>query len=186
VNRNVKFIELIAFYNHLWQNNRASDFSGDLRSLLNKTNDPDGIEVLVHALHCELLRHEKFSEAVLLIEEQITKRPADVLLRIRLAEDLFYFVDRPGDALRKIESAIELAKTFNSFKLLALGVKARILRSMEDFRGLELCLLQILDAGRSKVEGDIGPEDDFIRDLPSGAISEGVLRSYRLFCAGLK
>ncbi len=53
---------------------------------------------------------------------------------------------------------------------------------MKDYQGLERCLLEIIVEPRSET-ADIAKEDDFLNNLPPGAISDEVLKTYAEFMA---
>ena len=93
----------------------------------------------------------------------------------------YFSYDLPR-ALVVMNEAVEVARKTKQFRRQVLYSKAWLLRDMKDYQGLERCLLEIIVEPRSET-ADIAKENDFLNNLPPGAISDEVLKAYAEFMA---
>jgi len=120
-------------------------------------------------------------EALAMLDEMIVQFPDDVLLSISRASLYFYYLERPQDALRSIDFALERAYRSGFFRREALGVKARILLQLGRGEQLSDVLEQIMALQIIKDIPDVGRERDFVDRAPAGLIRADVLARYNQF-----
>ena len=120
------------------------------------------------------------TEALQALDEMLKRYPDDVRPAITKA-GMYIYLDRPKDALKCIDIALERAHRTRFFRREALGNKARIL--LELGRGEELSdvLEEIMSLQIVKGIPDIGRERDFVDRAPPGFIRKSVLDRYNEF-----
>lgn len=133
-------------------------------------------------LRIESIRLEDVLGNVEVCLKAVEEFPLDPLVRTALSGAYSYFSFDMERALEEMNAAVDVARRTNQFRRQVLHSKARLLRDMKDYGGLECCLQEIMSEPRSAT-ADIAKEDDFLKELPDGAISDGVLRAYAEFMA---
>ncbi|MEJ1939104.1 hypothetical protein WDZ92_53575, partial [Nostoc sp. NIES-2111] len=131
-------------------------------------------------LRIESIRLNDVSGNIAVCRRAVDEFASDPLLRCALSGAYSYLSYDLDRALMEMEAAVDVARRTNQFRRQVLYSKARLLRDMKDYSGLERCLLEIMSEPKSAT-ADIAKEDDFVRNLPDGAISAGVLRTYLQF-----
>jgi tetratricopeptide (TPR) repeat protein len=175
------FHDVFDWYDDLWRTNKKHDFTDELRVLLLNETDEDRILGLRLALSSELTRHERFPEVIEAIEQHILADPKNSLTRVSLAGGYLYYLEDPKTALQKIDEAIPFARASGEFIRNAFQVKARILRKLEDYKGLAECMKEIMKIETVHPQLDAAKESDFLRNLPERAIPQSVMDEYAAF-----
>jgi hypothetical protein len=116
------------------------------------------------------------SEAIYL--ELFDAYPHDPVPLISLAEQKLYGEDRPEEAMRVIDRAVDAAFRAGGFRRNALTVKARIASQMKDYRTVEDTLRRIMGLNFGPGNIDTGFFRDFFDRLPPGGIDSEVARRY--------
>lgn len=142
--------------------------------------DPSLRQELFTLLGLECARLEDVIGQIDAFERAVQEFPLDPLLRTSLAGAYSYFSYDLPRALVVMNEAVEVARKTKQFRRQVLYSKAWLLRDMKDYAELERCLREIILEPRSETT-DIAKEDDFLRNLPPGAISDEVLKSYAEF-----
>lgn len=129
-----------------------------------------------------LLREaERDDEALEVLDEVMRRYSDDVRCAMSKANICLYSLDRPEEALKWIDVALERAYRTKCWRREALGQKARILLMLG--RGSELSdvLEDIMSLQIVRGVPDIGRERDFVDGAPPGFIRKNVLERYNEF-----
>jgi hypothetical protein len=133
------------------------------------------------ALVTFLIRAERESETLQVVDEMIDELPDDVLFPMRKASLYLYTLDDAESALPCIDLALQRARRSGLFRRQALGKKARILLELRRGEELSQVLEEIMSIQIVEGIADIGRERDFVDRAPPGLISEDVLARYNQF-----
>jgi hypothetical protein len=101
---------------------------------------------------------------------------------IVLAGQKFFEEERPEEAMRIIDQAVEVALRSGTYRRHALAMKARIALHLTDYRTVEDVLKQIMNLKFTRGNVDIGRECDFLDALPPDSIDSEVARQYDEYC----
>lgn len=172
------FAGIVTWYDSLWQADKRRDFTDLIEQKLREARDKPQFAGLMHVLHFELVRQERFREAIALLQTQIKADPSDVHSQIQLAQDFLYYLRDVASAAHQAQVAHNVAVEHGRLVRHALGVRARVAKATNDYPLLAECMEQILAVPAS------GPfdsliETDFLSDLPDHALPEGLAVRYR-------
>jgi plasmid stabilization system protein ParE len=170
-----KFYQIVDWYEDEWRKDRKVDLSDEIRSKILSEVDDDRVFALRHVLRFEFMRHGRYVDALRVLEEEIQASPENSQPRIETAEHLLYFLELPKQALARINEAILVAKVSGEFIRNALQVKARILRRIEDYDELAICMKEIMKIKKVHPQLDAAKESDFLDQLPENAIAKELL-----------
>lgn len=157
-----------------------NDYRRVIESRLESEVEPSKRKEFFTLLGLECARLEDIAGQIKTFERAVQEFPLDPLMRTSLAGAYSYFSYDLPRALKVINEAVAVARKTKQFRRQVLYSKAWLLRDMKDYAGLERCLLEIIVEPRSET-ADIAKEDDFLRNLPEGAISDDALQSYAEF-----
>lgn len=157
-----------------------NDHRRTIENRLESEVEPSQRKELLTLLGLECARLEDIAGQIDAFERAVQEFPLDPLIRSSLAGAYSYFSYDLPRALVKMNEAVQVARETKQFRRQVLYAKALLLRDMKDYAELERCLLEIIIEPQSET-ADIAKEDDFLRDLPEGAISDDVLQSYAEF-----
>ena len=172
---------------HLWDwyialKKGANDYRPLIASKIDSEIEPGLRRELFMLLGLECARLEDITGQIEVFEKAVKEFPMDPFMRTSLSGAYAYFSYDLPRALLVMNEAVEVARKTKQFRRQVLYSKAWLLRDMKDYQGLERCLLEIIVEPRSET-ADIAKEDDFLNNLPPGAISEEVLKAYAEFMA---
>jgi len=140
------------------------------------------IRALRHFLATEYMRGGDYEASVAVHRDDALANPDEPMPLITLASQTWYAVDRPQEAMRIINQAVEVALRAGTFRRYALGEKARIALALEDHQTVEDVLKQIMELTFTRGNADIGAERDFLDNLPPHSIDAAVARQYDAYC----
>ena len=160
----------------------SNDYRSLIESKLLEETRPDLRAQLFNLLGMEYARLDDITGHIDVFERAVREFPSEPFMWTSLARSYSYRDHDLPRALQIIDKAVEVARKTGQFRRQVLHSKARLLRDAKDFQGLERCILEIIHEPRS-VTADVTKEDDFLRNLPPGVISEDVLKSYSEFMA---
>ena len=160
----------------------ANDYRPLIASKIDSEIEPGLRRELFMLLGLECARLEDITGQIEVYERAVKEFPMDPFMRTSLSRSYSYFSYDLPRALVVMNEAAEIARMTKQFRRQVLHSKARLLRDMKDYQGLERCLLEIIVEPRSET-ADIAKEDDFLNNLPPGAISDEVLKAYAEFMA---
>ena len=149
-----------------------------LQSLILTTDDKDDRFDLAGLLCMEFTRYNMHSDATRTLENLAREFSDDPVAWIGLAEHLIFGEEDYDRALTVSRIAIECARNAGRFVRDAYQNLARAARGIGDYDLLEDTLVSLLRIRTLSRRGDVVPEDDFIKDLPEGAIDPKVLNRY--------
>ncbi len=150
-----------------------------LRSLRAKTEVESDFVMLTTLLESECSRFGLLDECEALGREMMKRFPKDPMPWISFAGFLLHTKEDLEEAKSTVEIAVEKAARRGQFVRHAYNTRARIARRLGDFALLEDTLKKLTNYAPKPGSEDIDFEDDFLVDLPSGSISEDILREYR-------
>jgi hypothetical protein len=159
-----------------------SDNRAIIESKLANTTEPSLRRELLTILGLENIRLEDVEGNIRAAMRAVQEFPDDPLLLNSLSGAYSYFSYNLPRAMEVIDDAVRVARKTGQARRQILHSKARLLRDMKDYEALENCLLEIISEPSSNT-ADIAKEDDFVKGLPPGVISEDVLKSYADFIA---
>jgi tetratricopeptide (TPR) repeat protein len=173
------------WYDELWQSNRKEDHTELIRGKLQERIDESSRLALEDALKLELIRCERYDEAIDLIKQRIVKDPNDVQSRISLASAYLYYKENAVTALKYAEIAYNFSKKQNLLRRHALSVLARTAKALGRYSLLEKCIREIMVTAPSE-PFDAGIEADFVEGLPAAALSKELLEKFENFISRSK
>jgi tetratricopeptide (TPR) repeat protein len=168
------------WYDELWQSNRKDDHTELIRWRLQENVDESSRLALEDALKLELIRCERYDEAIDLIKQRIVKDPNDLQSRISLASAYLYYKENPVAALKYAEIAYKFSKKQNLLRRHALSVLARTSKVLGRYSLLEKCIREIMVTAPSE-PFDAGIEADFVEGLPAEVLSKELLDKFADF-----
>lgn len=158
----------------------SNDYRAVLESRLLEETRPDLRAQLFSLLGMECARLEDVTGHIDVFERAVSEFPAEPFMWTSLAGAYSYLGHDLTRALQIANKAVEVARSTGKFRRQVLHSKARLLRDAKDYRGLERCVVEIMHEPKS-LTADVAKEDDFLRNLPPGTLSDDVLKRYAEF-----
>jgi hypothetical protein len=166
-----------------WQDaNPDADILPLLESRIRSESHPAKLRALRHIIAEEFRDRGDYPSATAAYLAAFNDEPGEPMPLIILAEQKFNEEEKPGEAMRFIDQAVEVALRSGTYRRHALATKARIALHLRDYRTVEDVLRQIMDLKFTPGNVDIRRERDFLDALPSGSIDPEVARRYDEYC----
>ena len=162
---------------------RSADQSEFLREEMQKAVDEENRHLIMSTLVSELQRHNRFTEAEVMLTELTSEDPAHPHHWIQFAEHYHYYDIDLVKALEKIETAVVKAKVTGDFVYQALAVKARLGIELDRCEVIVDALSQALEHKPKPGKIDVRPESDFLPRIPKDCMPEDILRRYQRISA---
>lgn len=150
-----------------------------LHSMRAEASDESDFIALTTLLESECSWYGLKGEQELLTREMTEAFPEEPMPWISLAGYILHEKQDPKGAKTIIETALQKARNSGHFVRHTYNTRARIARRLRDYALLEDTLRELIAYVPNPWSQDVGYEDDFITDLPAGAISREVLERYR-------
>lgn len=149
-----------------------------LEDIISSTEDARDRFDLVELLYAELTRYGLRLEALQVLSRRAEENRNDPLCWISLAEHHALTCDYVAAKVAGFE-AVESAKRAGRFLRHAYATLARVARKSEDYELLEDAIRSIVKLRTYPTRADVSLEDDFLNELPEGAIDAELLAAYR-------
>jgi tetratricopeptide (TPR) repeat protein len=158
--------------------NSEADIIPILQTKLRDETEPNRRVALHHLLAEAYSDKGDYASAAEVRIRESNERPNEPMPLISLASQKFFEEERPEEAMRIIDQAIEVALREGTYRRLAFGMKARIALHLKNYPAVEDAIRQIMDLKFGRGNVDIGRERDFFDGLPPGSIDLEVARRY--------
>ena len=173
----------VHYWYHDWRRtNQGTDIIPVLDDKIRCETHPLKISQLLYFLTHEHWSRGDNAAAEAAHLESFDRNPTDPMPLITLANQKLDTEDRPDEAVRIINKAVNVARESGVFRRLALGVKARVGVRRNDYRAVEDAMKEIMELTFTRGNADINAERDFLDELPAGAIDPEVARRYDEYC----
>jgi hypothetical protein len=174
--------EIHRWCDELRQEHGEADVIPFLEQRIRRESHPMKLRALRSFLADEYSDRGDYASATAVRLDAFNDDPSEPMPLISLAGQKFYEENQPGEAMRIIADAVEVALRSGTYRRLALGHQARIAQRLHDYRVVEDVLKQLLALKFTRGNVDIGVERDFFDALPPGSIDPDVARRYDEFC----
>jgi hypothetical protein len=159
---------------------------GALEERIRRETDPLQVRHLKTLLAMDHASAGNYASAEAIRCQLFEEDPDDPMPLITLAEQKLYYDERPEDAMRIIDTALEPAYRSGTYRRHALAVKARIALQLEQYHLVEDVMRKIMELQFERGNFDIGRESDILERLPPGSIDPEVARRYDEYCRAAK